>query len=275
MAESDIKPPEQKPTPNQEAVDDLLWDIPFARPIWKFFVREGKAVRHGWVAVAVIVVIAVYFTRLWTKGDVDKNISDATNYFGGVALDLRGQLSDAKQDRDKYQLMLAPFQAAALKIYTNEPLNQRLDFLAKEMDGISKQAIIELRINDSTNLVITELPPGAVFTCSNSITLNDRKIRVGLLNESKYPAINSFVNFLGPFDPSNLTIVGWSLEPQSDAGINHWRYCADHSIPKNYTWLASTIEISTNIKSGYFVSRFDIGADNAEIKSYWIGFTIP
>lgn len=59
MAEPEVKPPEQKLTPNQQAIEDLSWDILFFRTIWNFFVREGKIVKNGWLAIAVIVGISV------------------------------------------------------------------------------------------------------------------------------------------------------------------------------------------------------------------------
>jgi hypothetical protein len=42
-----------EPTPNQQAIEDLSWDIPFVRTIGNFFIRDGKAVKNGWLAVAI------------------------------------------------------------------------------------------------------------------------------------------------------------------------------------------------------------------------------
>ena len=47
MAEPE-KPTEKKPTPNQRAIEDLSWDIPSARTIGNFFIREGRAVKNGY-----------------------------------------------------------------------------------------------------------------------------------------------------------------------------------------------------------------------------------
>jgi hypothetical protein len=148
MEESD-KPPEEKPTPNQQAVEDLSWDIPFARTIGNFFIREGKAVKNGWLAVAIIAGITFWLTHSLTEVNIDTEISGVTNYFNGEISNLRGQLTDAKQDRDKYQVMLAPFEAMAIAKYTNAPLDQRLDLLANQMgtiqtntDSLSKEVAI-------------------------------------------------------------------------------------------------------------------------------------
>jgi hypothetical protein len=218
-------------------------------------------VKNGWVAVALMVGIAIWITHSVTKSGINDKMSD-----------LKGQLTDAKQDRDKYQTMLAPFQAAALKIYTNEPLNRRLDLLANEMGEIPKLANVDLVINSSGDFVICDMPSTIPTAASNIVILTDRKISVGLYNESKYPAINAFVNFVAPIGTTNVNADGWFTEPQNQDGRNHWQYTVDHSIARYYTHKMSTVDISTNFTPDFFIGEFDIGADNAESKAYLIGF---
>ena len=290
MAESDKPPeqtPEQKPTPNQQAIEDLSWDIPFARTILNFFIREGKAVKNGWLAVGIIVGITIYCTRSCTEGDVDAQISAATNYFGGELLKkenetsyIKGQLTDAKQERDKYQLMLAPFEAMAIAKYTNAPLDQRLDLLAGEVADITnamsvfaKHAILELQINGSTNLILNE-PEIGNNEVRNSIIVTNRQLRIRILNRSKYSSINSFIYFMSLLDATNIIIDGWQREPQTTGGFNSWKHSPDNSIPRNFAWDISTILISTNFIGDSFSAEFEIGSDNSESKIYFVGFHI-
>jgi len=274
MAEPDDKPPEQKPTPNAESIDEALWEIPFARSVKPFFIQEGKAVKNGWVAIIIVVSIAVWQTHHWTSSGIDTEKSNITNYFIGQISELKGQLSDAKQERDKYQLMVVPFQAAALKIYTNEPLEGRLDLLAGELGEMSKQAQIELWINGTTNLILTDGEPGDALVVSNFITLADRKIRIGILNKSKYPAIHANIDFLVPLGPTNFSLPGWDSQPAETPRYSNWRYDSEHSVPRNCVWNISTIEVNTNYSGNFFQGAFTISADNAETKQYYISFTV-
>jgi hypothetical protein len=286
MAEPDKLPepsPEQKPTPTQQAVEDISWDIPFARTILNTFVKEGKAVKSGWLAFAVIAGITFWITHSWTESGVDAKISTATNYLSGELSkmgteisNLKGQLTDAKQDRDKYQMMLAPFEAMAIAKYTNAPLDERLDLLANgmmvitnAMRGFAKQAVLELCVNDRTNLISKEWED-KLIEVNNFLIVTNRQIRINLLNLSKFTATHAFVDFVAPIDPTNVIVDGWHQGEAISTGWNHWRYDVDHSIPSKNGWRISTILILTNFTTDSFFARFDAGADNAETKSYFI-----
>jgi hypothetical protein len=258
---------------------------PEAKPVREYLGEKMPGVKlKRWVVFLLLTIglatLGSYFVHRADKSSFDSKISSTNVFYAGELAKkendiskLEGQLSDAKSDRDKYQMMLAPFQAAALKIYTNEPLQNRLDLLANELGGLSKQSDIELKINDATNLVSEDVHIGA-NPVNNFITLTDRTIRVQIFNKSKYPAIKSSVHFVAPIDPTNLAASGWVSQPGDGYGRNHWRYDADSSIPRNYRWYASTIEISTNRASAYFIAECDISADNAETKDYVIGFSL-
>ena len=195
---------------------------------------------------------------------------------------LNSQLTDAKQERDKYQLMLAPFQAAALKIFTNAPLDQRLDLLADEMGiitnalgvmgGFAKQAILELRANGQTNLSYSYADLGQVNEVTNHITMsNVWQIQISILNRSKFPALHGFVDLFAVSDPTNVVATGWQPEPFA-YGRAYWRYDANLSIPKNGEWYVATIIISTNLSQSVLHTQIDFSADNAETKSCFIEF---
>ncbi|MGA2179942.1 MAG: hypothetical protein ABSH15_10225 [Verrucomicrobiota bacterium] len=284
MAEPEQEPSEKKLSPWRQFIEDASWDIPGARALGNLFlaifVLEGKAVKNGWIAFLVFTVCAFWGGCHYSEQKIDSKLAGITNYFS-VELnkrnfqisELKEQIADAKQDRDKYQMMLAPFQAAALKIYTNEPLNQRLDLLATEMGNISKQVNVILRINDNENLVMTDVPIGTYLTVSNQIAITNGQIRLGLINKSKYPAINSFVDFAAGTDSTNLILIDWAQQP-AEPGGGHWRYSVEKSIPHNHDWHISTIMLSTNFTKGRFWGRFDVGADNSETKTYYVDFFV-
>jgi hypothetical protein len=281
MAKSDDKPPEQKPTLNQEAVDDLLWDIPFARPIWKLFVREGKAVKTGWVAFVVIVGITFYFTHSWTEGDVDKKISDATNYFGGVVSDLKGQLSDAKQDRDKYQMMLAPFEAFAMAKYTNAPIDQRFDLFAANFSA--GLAVITNALNniESGRPTFELLIDGFSIANNQTVPLKEsREFKIGAGNKGEITAKNVTIDFSAPIDATNLVFsTDWHPEPsvkQADGKEwNHWLAVSMLSGGKGDAFIAAPLTISTNFTAPFLPLKIKIHSDESKTQIYDIIIAIP
>jgi len=125
MVEPEHKPPEQKLSPWKQFLEDLSWDITFVRAFGNLFLgilyEEGKGVKSGWFAFIIFTVIAFWGGFHYSERNIDAKLSGITNYFGGELgkrdadiSNLKGQLCDAKQDRDKYQMMLAPFEAMAI-----------------------------------------------------------------------------------------------------------------------------------------------------------------
>lgn len=260
---SESKPPEKPPSPNLKAIEDLSWEIPGGQTVLNFFVREGKAVKNGWLAISIMIGLTVWITRSCTKERMNEQVSE-----------LRGQLQDAKQDRDTARTMLAPFQAAALKIYTNEPMQERLDLLASELDGLSKEANIRLSVNSLTNLF--ESPRvGVPFTISNFVVISNRTIELKILNLSPYPAIKSVVDFAAEADPTNFQVNGWVGQPSDARHKAHFRYDADHSIPMEMSWGIASIQVSSNFNQPTFTADFIIAADNAKTRRYNIVFIVP
>ena len=282
MAESD-KPPdstkEPNLTPNQQAIEDLSWDIPFARPVWNFFVREGKAVKNGWVAVLIIAAIVFWFTHSWTQDGVDAKISGLENSFKSQISEIKGQLDDAKQDRDKYQLLLAPFQAMAIAKYTNAPLEQRLELYSQTLSAVtneleSDRPIIHLEINGQkfTSYVSPKL--GTAIQLTPLILNTNRQIALQIYNDSETTAEHATVDFMADTDPTNIVADQWTLEPKSSGGMNHWRSVSDESIGSIGNWDFQTITISQNYNQPSLVAQIFIHADRSKTSEYAIGFII-
>jgi hypothetical protein len=264
MPEPSENLPEQKPTPNQQAIEDLSWDIPFFRTFWNFFIQEGKAVKHGWVAVAIIAGISIWITHSCTKSGTDDKISN-----------LKGQLTDAKQERDKYQMMLAPFEAYAIAKYTNAPLDQRLELYGQTLSAItnalaSDKPVLHLEIN-GTKIGGYESPKPGVRIPSSPILLNtNRQIAMHIFNDSETTAEHISVDFIADIAPTNVLADQWILEPRNANGWNHWHLVATDSYGSFQVWFPQTIEISQNFKQKYLVAQFIIHADRSKSRVYSI-----
>jgi len=74
---------------------------------------------------------------------------------------------------------------------------------------IPKQADLELHVNGTTNLILTDSKIGEAVQAKNHITATNGEIQIDLLNNSKYTAINSFVCFSASIDPTNIIADGW------------------------------------------------------------------
>jgi hypothetical protein len=257
MAESDDKPPEQKLTPNQQAIEDLSWDIIFFRTIWNFFVREGEVVKNDWLAIFVIVGIAVWITHSVTKSGIDDTVSN-----------LKGQLTEAKADRDKNQLMLAPFEAMAIAKNTNAPLNQRLDLLVNAMTAVtnaiaSDKPVLHLEIN-GFKFTSYESPKVGDVMPSTSLLLNtNRQIALFVVNDSTVTAEHITVDFVADIDSSNILADQWVLEPKVLGGRNHWHSVATDTQGAMGGWTPQTIVISQTFKNRFLNGQFLIHADRS------------
>jgi hypothetical protein len=137
------------------------------------------------------------------------------------------------------------------------------------------QSDIVLSVNGDTNLVFSEKNSGIPFQIKNIILLTtNRDIRLRLFNKSRITAIHSFVTFIGIIDPTNFYSDGWVVQPIISNQMNNWRYDTDKSLPGFSFWDIATIRISTNLQYS-IPAEIDVGADNSETKSYFIGFGIP
>jgi hypothetical protein len=264
MSKRPEKLPEQKTTPNQQAIEDLSWDIVFFRTVWNFFVREGKVVKNGWVAIIIIVGISVWITHLITKGSTDDVISN-----------LKGQLADAKQDRDKYQVMLAPFEAMALAKYTNAPLDQRLDLLTHEMD-IVNNALSSMG-NEKPNLGIIANEQTIESNATIHITKRaSRTVQFLIINIGHGTASSLAFIFMTPLDRTNILVGnGWFYGGHGfvdNKTWNHWDVTGTRSIPSGGFTLTPCLTISSNYSEATFPAAVSVYADNAIMKTYPVIF---
>lgn len=278
-------PPKPRRTIISVIQDVFLERYPEAKPVREYLGEKMPGVKlKRWVVFCLLTIglaaLGSYLVHRADKSSFDSKVTSTNAFYAGELAkkesdisNLEGQLFDAKSERDKNQMLLAPFQAAALKIYTNEPLEQRLDLLVGKLGEMSILANIELWINDNTNLIQTEAILHSRVAVSNYITLNDRKIHFKIFNYSKYPARNCYVAILAYIDPTNVVANGWEQEIQNLEGQHSWHCNANLSVPQFADWAASNIEISTNFADRVFIAQIDIGADNAENKTYFVNFS--
>ena len=263
MSGPEDKPPEKELSIWKQFIEDLSWDVPFLRAFGnlslRLFVAEGKAVRHGWFAFVVLMGLSIWITHSRTESGIDAKLSGITNNFNGQISDLKGQLHDAKEERDKFQLMLSPFEALAIAKYTNAPFDKRFDLLTEmlnstlstmtnELIGISsitntltasasKTPAFELYIDESTN----PIPP--VTGMAVHVPQN-RKIELLVRNTGQIKAKNVVIQFIAPMNASNVTYSGWTL------GGSEIDSSTFQIIPEATSWF---VDIG-DVPAGYFAS---------------------
>jgi hypothetical protein len=289
MAEPDKlpePPKEQKPTLTEQAIEDLSWEIPGARFLLNFFIREGKVVKNGWLAFAVIVGITIWLTHSWTNRDVDSKISTATNYISGELAKketkistLKGELSDAKQDRDKYQLLLAPFEAMAISKYTNAPLDQRLELYSQTLSAItnkleSDRPIIHLEINGQKIVGYDSPRVGMTWPAPPFLLNKNRQIAMRIFNDSDVSAEHINISFTAVTDTTNILADQWILEPINN-GANHWHIVAIDSVDTMATWFPQTVTVSQAFNQPNLEAQIVIHADRSRTRLYPVTFIFP
>jgi len=181
MAEEPEKQPEKTEkagkTPNQQFVEDFVSEFPYAKPILKYIRREGRAIYDGFIVFGIIALIIGWFA--FSKG----------YDYGAKALETtKGELKDAKGDRDKYQLMLAPFQAMAIQVYTNVPLDKRLDYFTSQFLTFKTNLLTDIEAEKPffdffiNNRLVTN---GSVISVKES-----RQLEINIRNSSEISAEN-------------------------------------------------------------------------------------
>jgi len=284
MAESENNQPEKKISPNRNFVKDCVEYIPFAKPVWNFFIREGKAVRNGWLAFAVIAGFFFWWGHSHAERNVDSKLSGTTNYFSGRIDGLNDELKDAKHDRDHYQEMLAPFQAMAIAKYTNAPMDQRLDLLA---DGIAKKftnvvqmierdrPVIHLEVNGVKIQSYESAKPGSLVQMTPML-LTNRQIQLKVMNDSEVTAEHITISFRGDVESSNVLADQWISSPfgTMPSNWNQWYSKSDNSIPYGDWWAPQTIQISPNFARSNLITEFTVHADRSKNWAYAINFIL-
>ena len=233
--------------------------------------------KHGWVAVVVIVGITAWLTHSWTEAGVDAKIAGLTNNFNNQISELKGELTDAKRDRDHYQELLAPFEAMAIAKYTNAPLDQRLDLLTQGMSAITNV----LSNIESGKPIFELLIDGFSIANNQTVPLKEsREFKIGAGNKGEITAKNTTIDFSAPINATNLIFsTDWQPEPstkQADGTEwNHWLAISLISEGKGDAFIAAPLTISTNFSAPFLPLKIKIHSDESKTQIYDIIIAIP
>ena len=229
-------------------VEDVLMELPYAKAIRNYFFREGKAFYDGFLVFAILAGLIGWFAALKGYEYGAKNLEST-----------KGELKDAKQDRDKYQLMLAPFQAMAIQVYTNIPIDKRLDYLAAQFSSVSSNLTATLESqNPSFQLYCND----KLITNGSVISLkNNRTVGLTVRNTSPVTAEHVAMQFMAPSGLAVSNLIGnpfWqpinaaavdnvNMEIHKSDLVSDWEWKANDSIPGYGLKEVNSFDISTNM----------------------------
>jgi hypothetical protein len=168
-----------------------------------------------------------------TVGVLQQQIKDSRQDNETALLNLKTDLSDANRQRDSALQRLDFFEANPEKlnqiynnIFAHTPTNFDLAFqqFTNQLSSLgSEKAILGLRVNQ-TDLTNVDISIGAVVYATLFPMVKTNEIVIDVLNFSKIsPAINPNIDFVCDIDQTNVFADGWTAEPKSPDGQNHWR----------------------------------------------------
>lgn len=267
--EPEKQPDEKEKSPSRIFLEEVAETLPYAKPIRKFVHREGKAIYDGFIVFGILAILLALYA--FSKG----------YGFGASKLEsVKGELKDAKQDRDKYQIMLAPFQAMAIKIYTNVPIEERMEFFTVQMSQSqsnilnaleSEKPSFELSINDEivTNgsKIYLKQPRVVRLTVANVSSVTAEQLQIDLETPSEIDKTNISAGFSWKEEPlSTVKNKDNSIMPSG----YHWMAKSDFAIAPRHGFALSDLEISTNIPYSGMDVRFDVYAARSKLQTYRI-----
>ena len=210
-------------------------------------------------------------------GNLKTEIADTNSYFVGEFNNLKGQLADAKHDRDHYQEMLAPFEAYALAKYTNAPIDERLELYGQTLSVITNELagdrpILHLEINGAKCGNYESPKLGTILQYTPTLVNTNRRIALYIVNDSEVTAEKTSIDFIADIDPTNVLADQWLLEPKSANGWNHWHLVATDSYGDVQGWYPQAIIISQHFNQPFLMTQFSIHADRSKTWVYPVSF---
>lgn len=299
------QPPPQKPkrTLWNTIRDSFLEYRPEAKP-WHEYLGErmqGMKLKR-WVFYSILAfalsALAGYFVHRTEKTSFNSAISATNDFYKdelGKAHDantsLTQKVSDAehredmmRQERDKCQMILAPFEAFAIAKYTNAPIDQRLDLLSQTMISIAnaldyEKPKLSLQINGITltNISISSRQDTNLISPNITILLDtNRNITFEISNDAEITAEGVSIDFMADLAPTNVASGNWTLEPKGEAlnnRMNHWHLVATDSIGQLAYWTPQTIQILPSYSKPILVGIFTLRANHSKNLLYMVLFT--
>ena len=229
-------PPKQRRTFLNTLRDSLLELRPEAKPWREYLVDRMQGMKlKRWVfycALASVLSILLCVGVHYRDRSVSNSEILATNVFFSEAIGklhdectaLSQKLADAqhsedvmRQERDKYQVMLAPFEAMALTRFTNGSIDQRLDLLAQSISFVTNALAFAvpnlpyIKIETLNGLPIDGLPNRE----TNKQYLKLHRVRIRNVGEVEIDNFRSRLQIPEPIistkeiNQSIGTLVGW------------------------------------------------------------------
>jgi hypothetical protein len=207
---------------NNDPQKKFFWEVveqqwPIVKLIRAYIRREGKAIWDGWMFFGILALLGGCFTCSlgyeWGTKKLETVRKDDNKQIDTLA----GQLKDAKQERDKNQLLLAPFQAMAIQVYTNVPIDKRLEYFTSQFLSFKTNLLTEIEserpsfqlYND--NILITN---GAVISIKK-----DRTVKLNVRNASKITAEQLKILVIAPAGIATTNFIGGAFWNSSEVGM--------------------------------------------------------
>ena len=259
------EPEEKSKTPNAKAFDKTIGEnrhYIFLK--WVFF-PDGKHLANGWFVILLLLIAFAsggygigYEVKAYFANSEYTTLSDKLANLNDEYSDLNGKYLDAKQERDKYQQLLAPFEAAALKLNTNAPSNEQLELFASQLTTISTNLLNALSLDKPHFKLMLN---GRFITNNSTVDMRDtRQLKIVVKNDSLITAHNLTVYFMAPtgIDATNIIVDNqWVKEPPGREIINdelggktiynEWSWFCQNEVGGGVSWYLNTIEFATNI----------------------------
>ena len=284
---SPMPPAPEKPTLNEQVIEEGVKKILFGTQIKEFFFPDGKHLRNDWLVIVIVIGLSVYGGLVYETHILNPKITkltDSVKLKDDAISELKGELKDAKQDRDKYQLQLAPFQAMAIKIYTNVLADERLDAFADQLTSVSSNLVAAI---ESERPYFEFYINNRLVTNGSSVSLKaNRRLELIVRNISSATAEGLSVELSAPLgvDPTNLICgqswMGMPLGTTVENGVistnamaYRWVIKSVRPIPERNSFGADTLELSTNLTYPVMTFQFDLYAVRSKRQTYIITLT--
>jgi len=274
----------EEPTLNQQVIHDVAEKVPFHKTFKLLFFRDKKFVKEGFLVFLLIAVLSAFAGYKWEKSRADSEMAGVRQGNEKMVNQLKGELSATKQDRDKYQILLAPYEAYALAKYTNAPIDQRLELLTAAMLSFTNQfnadkPILGLQINGQTiNPLAGNLKKGDDLYPNATIQLStNREISIVVVNDSEATAEHITVDFFAGIDVTNVVANGWLLEVPGANNVNNWRITAEASFGQfeNLYLGQYPIKILPNYKKQFLTAHIRLHSDRSKTFMFVVLFVFP
>lgn len=262
---------------------------------WGIFVKYVFTWKWGFVLILLGLLTwgAISITHYCDKNDLKEvvhtneiNIAEITKTnlaaIAGLSekvVTLKEENSQMRQERDKYQMLLAPFQALALTTYTNGTVEQKLEKLGETILDVQNTIAFEkpnllVEVNGEKLTPLTVHFEGQMTNYIGSpinaaviLIPKSREVSFKVTNVSGAPAERLTILLSAQIEATNMISVGWNYM-SFNKDIHQWSIVADNSVAEKVPFFANTLQISTNFSGAAFFGNITVYANRAKTVAY-------